>query len=398
MGLDSFVINPSINVSPYCYSILRIETYATCEHSCAYCFGRWYRGEAKGLGEGALRSLEGLLRLLRKRGLKSMPFRLSTLVDPFQPREEEERRSFRAMKLCLKYEAPLIVNTKSTLIAKGDNLSVLKEMGSRGLTVVQISLSTINPKTASVLEPRAPPPELRLDAAEKLSREGIPVVVRLQPFIPGITDHEVDEVVREAHYAGVKQIVVEALRDEVSNWQLYQSIAYDGSIYQRESLWAPYSPSVETPSRVLRPSLSWRREAYVKVRDICVRFNIEFSTCKEGFYDYHTAKNCCGMHFMDRGKYVLRPTLQEAWEIYLRTGVIPSFDEFARELSEGYIFGEGFKGYPRPIRRKVLQHEKILREVLGTRRGEISLLIPALAANSSRGAATLNPSPHHNVT
>lgn len=379
MGLESFVINPSINVSPYCYSILRVEPYATCDHGCVYCFGRWYRaGVSEEGGDRVVSELRRILKFLETRGRRSIPFRLSTLVDPFQPREAEARVSRKIMLLCLKHEAPLIINTKSTLLLGDENVSVLRELSSRGLAIVQISLSTINPRIAGALEPRAPPPDSRLDAAERLSSEGIPVIIRLQPFIPGVTEYEAEEIIRRAHYSGVRQVIVEALRDEDINWRIYQEIAYEDSLYRDQSSWSSYSPSVEVPSKVLRPNVQWRRSTYLKMRDLCSRYNMEFSTCKEGFYDYHTARNCCGMHFMDEGKYALRPTLGEVWEFYRRRKRLPSFNELLGELSEAYIFGDRVRCYPRPLRRKIMQHEKILREVLDERREKMDSLLPAL--------------------
>lgn len=213
MKLDSFIINPSINVSPYCYSIFRIEPYKTCEYNCIYCFGRWYREERLGENNGdVIWGLKRILKFLEKRGLKCISFRLSTLVDPFQPKEEKMRVSRKIMMLCLKYDTPITINTKSTLLLRDDNPDILRELGARRLTLIQISLSTINPNIASILEPNAPPPEARLEAAERLSSEGIPVIIRLQPFIPGVTDHEIEEIIRRARYAGVRQIIVEALK------------------------------------------------------------------------------------------------------------------------------------------------------------------------------------------
>ncbi|MEM2593992.1 MAG: hypothetical protein QXV96_03685, partial [Candidatus Bathyarchaeia archaeon] len=122
----------------------------------------------------------------------------------------------------------------------------------------------------------------------------------------------------------------------------------------------------------------WRLKAYARVKELCDRYGLEFSTCKEGFYNYHTARNCCGMHHLEDGKYLLRPTLSEAWAYYEKRGVIPRFDEFASELADIYLFGERIRQYPRELRKKILSHEKILREVLDERRDMIKALLPTL--------------------
>ncbi|MEM2539491.1 MAG: hypothetical protein QXN85_03405 [Candidatus Bathyarchaeia archaeon] len=322
-----------------------------------------------------IRDFRRTLIFLRKRNLKIIPFRLSTLVDPFQPVEEKRQVSKQIMIMCLKYRIPLIINSKATLLLKDDLLNVLINLGSENLTIVQISLSTISAKIASVLEPNAPPPLERLNMAEKLSGKNIPVIIRLQPFIPGITDCEIEEIIREAHYAGVKQVIVEALRDEVENMRIYRELAYEKSIYDNLSSWILYSPSIEAPSKILRPSVEWRLKAYIRTKSLCEKYNIEFSTCKEGFYNYHTAKNCCGMHYLKDGSYLLRPTLHEVWMYRKEHGIIPRFEELVASLTDIYLFGDRIKRYPRALRKKVLSHEKILREILDEKRDIVKTLL-----------------------
>jgi DNA repair photolyase len=332
---------------------------------------------AEGMGLDAVRGFKRILKFLRRRNLRTIPFRLSTLVDPFQPLEEELHLSRHIMNLCLRYDVPLIINTKATLLLKDYLLGILRGLSDRGLVIVQISLSTINTEIASMLEPKAPQPIERLDMAENLSRENVPVIIRLQPFIPGITDHEIEDIVRQSRCAGVKQIIVEALRDDIENLKMYERLAYEKAVYKDLSAWSPYSPSIELPSKIIRPGIEWRIKVYAEVKSLCDKHGLEFSTCKEGLYNYHTAKNCCGMHYIMDGKYALRPTLYEAWKYYGRHGKIPSFSELLTSLNEIYIFGEEMKRYPRPLRKKMLSHEKILKEILDERRDAIKTLLPA---------------------
>ncbi|MEM2960437.1 MAG: radical SAM protein [Candidatus Bathyarchaeia archaeon] len=384
---DLFVINPSINVSPYCYSILKVEPYLTCKHECIYCFGRWYRTISpceNDITPNVIQGFKRILSSLKKRNLKTIPYRLSTLVDPFQPKEENHHVSKRIMDICLKNETPLIINTKATLLLDKDYFNILKKLSDKSIVVVQVSLSTINNRIAGILEPGAPSPEKRLDMAEKLSGENIPVIVRLQPFIPGITDCEVEEILRQSRYSGARQVIVEALRDEVANLKIYENLAYDKELYEDCSAWVSYSPSVEVPSKIARPHIKWRFKVYEAVRNLCDKHGLEFSTCKEGLYNYHTAENCCGLHLLDGSKYMLRPTLNEVWSYYKRNNKIPYFEELVKNLPDIYIFKDRLKSYPRALRKKIIAHEKILTDVLNRRRDELNTLLPnTLALNSN---------------
>lgn len=382
-----FIINPSINVSPYCYSILKLDVYQSCSHRCIYCFGRWYRipevYEIKPF-PNILENFKKILKFVKRNNLKILPFRLSTLIDPFQITEENYRVSGKIMNLCLNYDIPLIINTKATLLLESNYFNLLKKLNDKGIIVVQVSFSTLNNNIAKVLEPNTPPPNLRLDMIEKFSVENIPVVVRLQPFIPGITDYEIEKSIEEFKYANVKQVVVEVLRDEIENLKIYEELAYDKSMYKSIEEWSSYSPSIEIPLKIIRPNINWKIKVYSRVRDLCIKYGLQFSTCKEGFYDYHTALNCCGIHFMNSTKYILRPTLNEAWIYYMKNNKLPIFEELVNSLNNSYIFGNKLNKYPRLLKKKMKSHEKILYEILNLRRNELSYLLPTINIKFNR--------------
>ncbi|HUV60661.1 MAG TPA: hypothetical protein VMW71_00635, partial [Thermoplasmata archaeon] len=74
---------------------------------------------------------------------------------------------------------------------------------------VGMTVSCIDDRIASILEPGAPPPSVRMDALSRLVAEGIDVYMMLAPVIPGISDSE-DLLVRgvdAASAAGVGRIM-----------------------------------------------------------------------------------------------------------------------------------------------------------------------------------------------
>jgi len=70
--------------------------------------------------------------------------------------------------------------------------------------VVFLSVTTLDGHLARLLEPRAPRPELRLRAMQKLRSAGVCVGVHPNPIMPGITDSErsLDRVARAAREHG----------------------------------------------------------------------------------------------------------------------------------------------------------------------------------------------------
>jgi DNA repair photolyase len=69
-------------------------------------------------------------------------------------------------------------------------------------------VTTLNIELARVLEPRAPRPDLRMDAVRQLSQAGLTVGVSCSPVLPGITDAPADleAIVCAAAAAGARHI------------------------------------------------------------------------------------------------------------------------------------------------------------------------------------------------
>jgi DNA repair photolyase len=73
---------------------------------------------------------------------------------------------------------------------------------------IHLTITTLNVDLARILEPRAPRPDLRLEAVRKLSQAGLRVGISGSPVLPGITDSpkDLDALVRAAAEAGAHHI------------------------------------------------------------------------------------------------------------------------------------------------------------------------------------------------
>src|SRR5690606_38340836 len=67
---------------------------------------------------------------------------------------------------------------------------------------VHISITTLDNRLASLMEPRTAAPQRQLDAIAQLSAAGVPVGVLVAPVIPGLTDHELPTILKSAAAAG----------------------------------------------------------------------------------------------------------------------------------------------------------------------------------------------------
>ena len=202
----------SYNKSPDVPFDRSINPLVGCEHGCIYCFARpshAYHDLSPGLDFEtrlfAKPDAAALLREeLRKPGYACQPIAMGTNTDPYQPIEREWRITRAVIEVLAQCRHPLVITTKSDRVVR--DIDLLAPMAAEGLVAVAISVTSLDPRIAMTVEPRAPTPERRLRAVQQLSAAGIPTYVNMAPVIPAITDGEVEAIVARAAAAGARGI------------------------------------------------------------------------------------------------------------------------------------------------------------------------------------------------
>ena len=366
--MPELVINVSNVVSPLCYSVVRLEPYTTCGFRCSYCYARWYWrcDGAIDVRYPAIKAFRRVARYIARKGLRPIPARLATLTDPFHPPEEIFKASLELLKAAKELEYPLIINTKGVLYRKEPWLKVLEELLNAGLAVLQVSIATLNEAVSKRLEPQAPLPKERLAAARDLSSRGLPVVIRLSPYIPSVsTGPSLEDFVDEVRDAGIKLIIAESLRLEEG---ALNSLIHELGINVAPNDLEPYCLKKDAEVPILKFGLRVRLREYVRLARYLSNAGVGFATCKEGLFELHTVPNCCGMHLLG-GDIALRPTLYEVFRYLVTCGPLDlsSIEEvfYGRICRQGsYICGDDLTEYPRELYKYLRNHEKRLIKVL----------------------------------
>ncbi|NML05471.1 PA0069 family radical SAM protein [Sphingomonas sp. G-3-2-10] len=200
------------NASPDIAFDRSINPYRGCEHGCIYCFARpthAYHDLSPGLDFEtrlfAKPDAPALLREeLKKRGYVCRPIAFGTNTDPYQPIEKEWRITRACIEVLAETSHPLTITTKSDRVIR--DIDLLAPMAAKGLAAVMISVTSLDPKVAMTVEPRAPHPEKRLAAVRRLTDAGIPTFVSMSPIIPAITDHEMEHIMERAAEAGARAV------------------------------------------------------------------------------------------------------------------------------------------------------------------------------------------------
>ncbi len=185
-----------------------INPYRGCEHGCSYCYARpthCYLGHSAGLDfETRLYAKTNAAALLERelaaRNYKAKTIAIGTVTDPYQPIERQYRITREILEVLERARHPVGIVTKSALVVR--DIDILARMASKGLVKVALSVTTLDPKVARKMEPRASTPARRIDAMRQLSLAGVPAQVMVAPIIPGLNDHEIEGILEAAHDAG----------------------------------------------------------------------------------------------------------------------------------------------------------------------------------------------------
>jgi DNA repair photolyase len=188
-----------------------INPYRGCEHGCAYCFARpthAFQGLSSGLDfETKIFAKPNAAELLDKE-LRAPNYQPTTIAigsntDPYQPVERRFRITRSILEVLNRMNHPVGIVTKSALVTR--DIDILSQMAERQLAKVAISVTTLDPKLARRMEPRAAAPAKRLETIRKLNEAGIPVSVLVAPIIPAINDHEIEAILKACAEAGAQE-------------------------------------------------------------------------------------------------------------------------------------------------------------------------------------------------
>jgi DNA repair photolyase len=196
-----------------------INPYRGCEFACKYCYAR-YTHEFMELRDGVdfeqkifvKQHAADLLRQELRQVKAGEEIAIGTATDAYQPAE----RRFEVTRTILEELArhrglEIGIVTKSNLVLR--DIEVLQQIAANNRLYVNITITTLKTELARILEPRAPRPDLRMEAVQKLNQAGISAGVSCAPLMPGITDspRDLEALVRATAKAGGKHIFANPL-------------------------------------------------------------------------------------------------------------------------------------------------------------------------------------------
>jgi DNA repair photolyase len=213
------ILNPcDSNRVPFDWTI---NPYRGCEFACKYCYARYtheYMEIDGGEFEKQIFVKQDAAALLARDVTQKYSYEskasnytqaehiaIGTATDPYQPAEREYGVTRACLEELAKREGLSIsIITKSNQIVR--DIDILKVIASKSALSINITVTTLKPRLARLLEPRAPRPDLRLAALRELRDAGLRVGLSASPLLPGITDQEgeMESLAKAAKDAGAE--------------------------------------------------------------------------------------------------------------------------------------------------------------------------------------------------
>lgn len=283
----------------------RFSPYMACGHRCTYCDGRYEKYHVEGdfdrditVRENAPELLEKELHKLREPG----PICISSgISDPYQPVEEKLGITGKCAEILARFNHPVIVHTKSSLILR--DIDQWEEVHRRSAFTLMISLTMADDSFRSRLEPGASSVAERLKTLGEFRKRGMNAGVLAMPFIPYLTDsrEQMTEFVKALKSVGVqfampglltlkkgrqkdfflnafeKQYphLQEKMTELYSNEDFYgsPSRSYSHSFHSRmDSLWTEFEMDDLIPHSVYRRQFSLYDEISILLRDMIILY------------------------------------------------------------------------------------------------------------------------------
>jgi len=217
---------------------LAINPYRGCAHACRFC-----DSASTAVVHAKANAADRLREALRQPRYQPRVLNLGSLADAYQPIESSQGLTRSLLEVLLQAHHPVALATRSAGVVR--DLDLLAPMAARHQTAVLMSLCSRDEGLAALLEPGASRPARRLAAVRQLARAGVWVGINLSPLAPGLNDHEIEPLVRQAARAGARSVHWSVLRAPQRGWDALLGALAGGSAMLSRRTGRPPAPAAD---------------------------------------------------------------------------------------------------------------------------------------------------------
>lgn len=267
-----------------------LSPYTGCDHRCLYCYITTYIPHAFHC-RPKLDFIKHLPWDLKKAD-KSLPISIANSSDPYPTIEKDLGLTRQTLKLLVEYGFKVLLVTKSDILLR--DLDIISPEN----FAVTVTINTNDDTLSGKYEPNAPAPSKRISMLEQVISKGIPVMVRVDPIIPGVNEN-VGLLLKELSDIGVKFITTSTYKARPDSLKrLSTAFPKLSKTFEQK-----YKKNGEYINR------SWylpklERERLMKhVYQLAKKHDLGFNMCREGITLPRSSPSCDGAHLLFNNKY-----------------------------------------------------------------------------------------------
>lgn len=328
-----------------CSMPMTLDTYSKCAYNCAYCFSVYQKdvGVAKagyracGVRSVNIEYIKDMFTLKKETQFtpyikERRPIQWGGLADQFDEFEREHGVTLELLKFFRSIDYPICFSTKGAWWTKDKRYTDIIK-GSKNINV-KFSIITTDEKAAKVVEAGCPTPQERIDAMKRIADLGIDgVTLRLRPFIIGLSDRTMDDLINKAGQAGATAISTEffCLEDRSIKGKtllfprISNIIGFDiYKFYKKHSKTVGY----------LRLSRAVKKPYIKRMQELAKANNMRFYVSDAHFKELCHNGSCCGLK---ESWHYTRGQFCEALMIAKRSGYV-KWSDIEKDLSYAKTF------------------------------------------------------------
>ena len=295
-----------------------LDSHSRCSFECAYCFSEnsfgHVAGKKKGLGQTSLPAIERIFnggggqmgevyrKALRydKRNAQGFPspIQIGGINDPCDNIERQQGWLLRFLKLAIKYNQPVRLSTKGTVLLEKEYQKVISR--APHLFWFLVSIITPDEKLAAKVERYVPSPKKRIEVIKAMSSLGCHTGLRFRPVVPGMSDctpsypKAYKTLIDWAADAGAKSMEYEIL---------YAPMRFFGEQLKRwnqmeKQIGVPIKEAYKRMGRSqasLRPSAAWSEQIVHAIYEAAKDRGMIVGVSEPSWKGLNDGGCCCGM-------------------------------------------------------------------------------------------------------
>lgn len=297
-----------------CSMPLTFDQYNFCHYKCQYCFAYYFKTNNPAINKEEfhvksvntiklIKDIAGETKTGRGKYMYDLfyknkfLFHWGGLADPFCDFEKVNGAGLILIKGLGEMNYPTLFSFKGDTVFQDPYVKVFQKYSNQKNFAFQISMVTYDKKMAREIEIGVPSPDKRIEAIRMLSKMGYWTILRLRPYIIGVTDESIDELLEAALDAGINGISMEFFaldcRTSESMTDRYNWIGKHIGVKDIKHYFKVLSPSER--GGYMRLNRYVKEDHVKKIYDFCAKNNLVFGCSDPDFKEMNTSGSCCAM-------------------------------------------------------------------------------------------------------